>query len=77
MGTRFGLALILIGVIILTVFLVSYSAGEGGFVTLLAGSTFCLLGLWIRRIADRRTQKQSGRFQTLRQVMGRGEDPDE
>lgn len=70
MGTRFGLALILIGVIVLMVFLITYSAGEGSVYALLAGSWLCLSGLWIRRIAERRMQRQAGRFRTLRHVLG-------
>jgi hypothetical protein len=65
------------GVIVLMVFLVSYSDRGGDFTTLLLGSTLCLIGLWIRRLADRRAQRRSSRFRTLRQVMGRNEDPDE
>jgi hypothetical protein len=77
MGTRFGLALILIGVIVLLVFLITYSAGEGSLYALLAGSGLCLVGLWIRRIADRRMQREAGRFRTLRHVLGREEQAEE
>jgi amino acid transporter len=71
MGTRFGLALILIGVIVLLVFLVTYSAGAGSLYALLAGSGLCLIGLWIRRLAERRMQREAGRFRALRHVLGR------
>lgn len=59
----------LIGIVLMVIFLVTSSAGRGDPLTLLAGAAVSALGLLLRR---RRQQESSGsgRFQTLRRMMG-------
>lgn len=61
----------------MVIFLVTSSAGQGNFLHLLAGAAVSALGLLLRR-RDRPEPSQSGRFQTLRRMMGEDlEDDDE
>ncbi len=66
---RLGSALLLIAMIILLVFLVSASAGNSNMDTLLAGLAVAFLGWLLRRSAPRE-RRPSGRFRTVRRVMG-------
>lgn len=69
MITRMGSALILIGIVLMVIFLVTSSAGQGNLRLLLAGAGISALGLLLRR--RRRDQETAnGRFQTLRRLMG-------
>jgi len=67
---RLGSSLLLIAFIILLVFLVSASAGHSNMDTLLAGLAVAFLGWLLRRSAPRE-RLPSGRFRTVRRVMGR------
>ena len=69
MIARLGSALILIGIVIMVIFLVTSSAGQGNLLLLLVGAGVSALGFLLRR-RDRPTPSHSGRFQTLRRVMG-------
>jgi hypothetical protein len=76
MIARLGSALVLIGLIFMVVFLVTFSAGRGDLRVLLSGAVISALGLLLRRRRpDRPTD--SGRFQTLRRMMGEQIEPDE
>jgi hypothetical protein len=66
MAYRFGLALILIGLISLIVFTVTYMNQEGDVRTLLLGASLCALGLTIRRRIARRNRIEAGRFRMFR-----------
>lgn len=68
MLSRLGSALVLIGLILMVVFLVTFSAGRGDFVVLLAGAGVSALGLLLRRRQPEAVE--SGRFRTLRRLMG-------
>lgn len=50
---RLGSAFVLIGIIVLVVFLLTFSINQANPLTLLAGAGLCILGLWIRRRAAR------------------------
>ncbi len=69
MISRFGSALVLIGLILMVVFLVTFSAGRGELRVLLSGAAISALGLLLRRRRPERADG-SGRFQTLRRIMG-------
>jgi hypothetical protein len=71
MAYRFGLALILIGLICLMVFAVTYMNQEGDARTLLLGASLCALGLIIRRRIARRDRIETNRFRMLRQFSER------
>jgi hypothetical protein len=71
MIARLGSALILIGIVIMSVFLVTSSGGQGDLQVLLLGAGVSALGLLLRR---RPRQERSGRFRTLRRLMGEPED---
>ena len=58
-GFRLGSALILLGVIILTVFLLSLTVGQGDPWTLLAGASSSALGLVLRRRNARAAREAS------------------
>lgn len=74
MTARFALALILIGLIVLTVFVTTYMNQEGDVRSLLLGASLCALGLILRRRVARRERAESGRFRMLRRLSGRGEE---
>ncbi|HEY46671.1 MAG: hypothetical protein AMJ88_11690 [Anaerolineae bacterium SM23_ 63] len=71
MAYRFGLALILIGLISLMVFAVTYLNQEGDVRTLLLGASLCALGLMIRRRIARRNRIETGRFRIFRRTSER------
>jgi hypothetical protein len=71
MAYRFGLALILIGLISLMVFAVTYLNQEGDVLTLLLGASLCALGLMIRRRLAQRNRIDSGRFRIFRRFSER------
>jgi formate-dependent nitrite reductase membrane component NrfD len=77
MTSRFSLALILIGVIVMMVFLITTSNQQGDLTTLLVGAALCLIGMLVRRRAARAERLEAGRFQLLRRVWSRGEDPED
>jgi hypothetical protein len=66
---RLGSALILMAVIILVVFALTLSVDQGDVRVLIAGAGLALLGLLIHRSA-RRDRLASGRFRTLRRILG-------
>jgi len=72
MAYRLGSAFVLLGVILLTLFAVTLSAEQGDPLTLLAGAGLCLMGLVLRRRGAARAG--SGRFQTLRKLLGSEEE---
>jgi hypothetical protein len=66
--SRFAVALILIGLILLTVFVMTLQVQQGDVRMLLVGSALSGLGLLIRRRAARRNRQTSQRFSTLRRM---------
>lgn len=70
---RLGSAFILLGLIALTVFLVTLAGGQGDPFTLLAGAGLSALGLGLRRRYAPRPEAGSGRFRSLRKLIGSGE----
>lgn len=73
---RMGSALILLGVITLTVFLVTFFGGQFNAKVLLVGCGLCTLGLILhRRHAPEKVE--SGRFQTMRHLLGRSQEDEE
>jgi hypothetical protein len=71
MAYRFGLALILIGLISLMVFAVTSLNQEGDIRTLLLGASLCALGLIIRRRIAQRNRIDTGRFRMFRRFSER------
>ena len=74
MAYRLGSAFVLLGVILLTLFVVTLAAEQGDPLTLLAGAGLSIIGLVLRRRGAARVA--SGRFQTLRKLLG-SEDKEE
>ncbi|MEK6587217.1 MAG: hypothetical protein AABY97_00045 [Chloroflexota bacterium] len=74
LGYRVGSALILLGIIVLSVFLLGLSIEQGDFGLLLAGAGLCLFGLILRRNNARRSAAGPARFQSLRHFLGEAED---
>ncbi|TFH38105.1 MAG: hypothetical protein E4G99_00475 [Anaerolineales bacterium] len=74
MISRFAAALILIGLILLTVFVLTLQVEQGDFRVLLFGSALSTLGILLRRRAARRARQTSQRFSTLRRLRGIQED---
>lgn len=77
MASRAGSALILLGLIALTVFLVTFSANQADVRVLLLGAGLAALGLLLRRRAARLQQKESGRFRAWRRITRRSPDEEE
>lgn len=77
LGNRVGSALILLGIIVLSVFLLGLSIEQGDFGLLLAGAGLCLFGLILRRRRASRSEARPSRFRILRQLSGRGEEEEE
>ncbi|HSR47848.1 MAG TPA: hypothetical protein VLL77_07640 [Anaerolineales bacterium] len=70
MLARLGTALAFVGVIILVVFAITFSADQADLRTLLVGAGLAVLGLVLRR-RGAPTAAESSRFVTMRKVMGR------
>jgi hypothetical protein len=70
MASRFAAALILVGLILLTVFALTLQVQQGDPLILLLGASLSGLGLLIRRRIARRRKRTSGRFSTLRRLRG-------
>lgn len=78
MLARLGSALVLLGLVALTVFAVTLPAGQGDLRTLLLGAGLAALGLLLRRRPSPPEDGQPGRFSTLRKILGRRPpDPDD
>jgi hypothetical protein len=67
---RLGNALVLVGLIALVVFLITFSGGVADLRTLLAGAGLAIAGLVLRR-RGRPAREQSSRFVTMRRVLRR------
>jgi hypothetical protein len=74
MAYRFGLALILIGLISLMVFAITFTNSTGDIRILLLGASLCALGLIIRRRTAQQNRANTGRFRMLRRFGGRSPD---
>ena len=70
---RLGSALILIGLILLIVFLVTYQEGSMQTSALLSGLGLCIVGLIFRRRGQRRRQSPPTRFRTVRRFLGKNQ----
>jgi hypothetical protein len=70
MASRFAAALILVGLVLLTVFALTLQVQQGDPLVLLLGASLCGLGLLIRRRMARRRKGTSGRFSTVRRLRG-------
>ena len=68
MASRFGSALILIGLISLVVFALTLQIHQPNSLALLLGASLTALGLVIRRRAARNAQRRTARFHTLRRL---------
>ena len=73
---RLGNALVLIGLIALVVFLITFSGGVADLRTLLAGAGMAVAGLVLRR-RGQPSRAESSRFVTMRRVLGRREEAGE
>lgn len=71
---RLGTALTLIGLIILVVFLITFSAGRADLLTLLLGAGMAIAGLALRR-RGRAPSAESQRFVTMRRVLRQAPPP--
>jgi hypothetical protein len=67
---RLGNALVLMGLIVLVVFLITFSGGVADLRTLLAGAGLTIAGLVLRR-RGRPSHEGSSRFVTMRRVLRR------
>ncbi len=76
MASRAGSALVLLGLIALMVFLVTFSIDQADVRALILGAGLSALGLVLRRRAARRERRTTERFRTLRRLLGRAEEPD-
>jgi hypothetical protein len=74
---RLGSALILIGLILLIVFLVTYQAGSVQTSTLLSGLGLCIVGLIFRRRGQRRRRSPPTRFRSVRRFLGKNQNDNE
>ena len=72
---RLGNALVLIGLIALVVFLITFSGGVADLRTLLAGAVLAVAGLVLRR-RGQPSRVESSRFVTMRRVLGRRAEAD-
>jgi hypothetical protein len=68
---RLGSALILIGLILLIVFLVTYQEDNLDPSTLLAGAGLCILGLIFHRRGRTRHDTPPTRFRAVRKILGK------
>jgi hypothetical protein len=76
MLSRLGSALVLIGLIVLVVFLITFNAGTADLRTLLAGAGLAIAGLILRRRGQPAVE-ESSRFVTMRRVLRRNPEEDE
>jgi hypothetical protein len=67
---RLGNALVLVGLIALVVFLITFSGGVADLRTLLAGAGLAIAGIVLRR-RGRPAREPSSRFVTMRRVLRR------
>ena len=67
---RLGNALVLIGLIALVVFLITFSGGVADLRVLLAGAGMAVAGLVLRR-RGQPSRGESSRFVTMRRLLGR------
>lgn len=74
MTSRFAAALILIGIILLTVFVMTLQVEQADVRVVLLGAAISGLGLLLRRRAVRRSKPSSSRFSTLRRLRGTREE---
>lgn len=74
---RLGSSLILIGLIFLIVFLVTYQAGDANTITLLAGLVMCIFGLLFRRRGRPRRDLPPARFRAVRKLLSKIETEEE
>jgi hypothetical protein len=74
---RAGSALVLIGLIALMVFVVTFSIDQADVRVLVLGAGLSALGLVLRRRAARAERQASQRFRTLRRLLGRADEPPE
>lgn len=74
MASRFGLVLILFGVIALTIFVITFRVGQGDVRYLLVGALLSAFGLVIRRAAARNQEMRAERFQLVRRMRSGGEE---
>ncbi len=77
MLARLGTAFVLLGVIVLTVFLFSFTIEQASLLTLILGASLAALGLIMRRRYAPRIPPGEPRFQLLRRLLGRDRDRDE
>jgi hypothetical protein len=68
MISRFAVALILIGLILLIVFVLTFQVEQGDVRVLLSGAALSGLGLLLRRRAARHAKRTSQRFSSLRRL---------
>jgi hypothetical protein len=73
MASRFGLALILVGVIALTVFLLARSVGQGDQRILLLGAGASALGLIVLVRSHRADRRRPRLFRAVRRLAGEEE----
>ncbi len=73
---RLGTALTFIGLIVLVVFLVTFSTDRGDLWALVAGAGLAAAGLVLRR-RGQGPPAESARFVTMRKVLRRGGTPEE
>jgi membrane-bound ClpP family serine protease len=74
MLARLGSALILIGVVLMVIYLVTGTVGQGDLRLLLAGAACSVVGLFFRR--RRPSPGTSARFRGLRRLLGGDEESD-
>jgi len=77
MGLRAGSALVLLGLIALTVFLVTFTVDQADVRVLVLGAGLAALGLVLRRRSARAERRVSERFRTLRRLLGRSDERDD
>ncbi len=70
LGFRLGSAFILIGLIVLTVYLLNFAVEHDDPLLLLVGLMISLIGLLLRRRAASRAKQRSTRFHTVRRLLG-------
>lgn len=61
--------MVLIGVVVMVVYLVTATIGQGNALALLAGAVSSLLGLWLRRRAGPQEPAEPTRFRTIKRLM--------